>query len=243
MLNTHYIIHTHTHNSLMFFTVQTTLWLFHISYPLPSSIRGYPHPHTPTWPRLPHSLGLQVSWVLDASSLTESRPRSPLLYMCWEPHISWYMLPGRWLSVWGLSGIQVRWDCWSSSRIALLLIFFQHFPNSTTGVTSFCPLVGCKHLHLTLTAACWVFQRTVTIGPFLWAHHSISNSARPWGLPWSSFSLVSSPLISLRLFQTGTVLVQSLWQWDGNPILHLMSCLSTGRGLYKFPLPTVGHFI
>jgi hypothetical protein len=23
----------------------------------------------------------------------------------------------------------------------------------------------------------------------------------------------------------------------------LMSCLSTGRGLYKFPLPTVRHFI
>jgi hypothetical protein len=25
--------------------------------------------------------------------------------------------------------------------------------------------------------------------------------------------------------------------------LHLMPCLSTGGGLYKFPLPTVGHFI
>jgi hypothetical protein len=25
--------------------------------------------------------------------------------------------------------------------------------------------------------------------------------------------------------------------------LQLMSCLFTGGGLYKFPLPTVGHFI
>ena len=31
--------------------------------------------------------------------------------------------------------------------------------------------------------------------------------------------------------------------WDGNPILHLMPCLSVGGGLYKFPLHTVGHFI
>jgi hypothetical protein len=32
------------------------------------------------------------------------------------------------------------------------------FPNSTTGISCFCPLVGCKHLHLTLSAACWVFR-------------------------------------------------------------------------------------
>jgi hypothetical protein len=30
------------------------------------------------------------------------------------------------------------------------------FPYLTTGVTSFCPLVGSKYLHLTLSAACWV---------------------------------------------------------------------------------------
>jgi hypothetical protein len=30
---------------------------------------------------------------------------------------------------------------------------------------------------------------------------------------------------------------------DGNPIPHLMYCLSAGDGLYKFPLPTVEHFI
>jgi hypothetical protein len=30
---------------------------------------------------------------------------------------------------------------------------------------------------------------------------------------------------------------------DGNPIPHLMPCLPAGGGLYKFPLPTVGHSI
>jgi hypothetical protein len=28
-----------------------------------------------------------------------------------------------------------------------------------------------------------------------------------------------------------------------NPIPHLMSCLPAGGGLFKFPLPIVGHFI
>jgi hypothetical protein len=89
---------------------------------------------------------------------------------------SWCMLSGWWLSVWEILGVQVSWDCWSSYRVALLLSFFQLFPNSTTVVTSFCPLVGCKYLHLTHSAACWVFQRAVMMGPFLWACHSISNS-------------------------------------------------------------------
>jgi hypothetical protein len=44
-----------------------------------------PHPH-PT--RTLNSLGPPVSWGLGASSLTEPRPGSILLYMCWGPHIS-----------------------------------------------------------------------------------------------------------------------------------------------------------
>jgi hypothetical protein len=122
--------------------------------------------------------------------------------MCWGCHISWYMLPSWWLSVWELSGVQVNWDCWSSYRVTFLLSFFQLFPNSITGVTSFCLLAGYKYLHLTLSAACWAFLRVVTIGPFLWAHHNISNGVRSWGLPlswipiwacqWNSFSPGSS---------------------------------------------------
>jgi hypothetical protein len=62
--------------------------------------------------------------------------------------------------------VQVSWDCCSSYRVTLLLSFFQLFPNSITGVISFCPLAGCKYLHLTLSAACWVFQSAVMVSPF-----------------------------------------------------------------------------
>ena len=113
--------------------------------------------------RPPNSLGPRVSCRLSASSLTESIPSSPLLYMCWGPHISWCMLPGWCSSVWEFSRVQVNWDCWFSYRVTC---FFQLFPNLTTGVSSFCPLVGCKYLHLTLSAACWVFQRTVMLSSF-----------------------------------------------------------------------------
>jgi hypothetical protein len=58
------------------------------------SKRMYPFCLHPT--RLCHSLGPQLSWGLGASSHTELRPSSPLLCMCWRPHISWCMLPG-WL--------------------------------------------------------------------------------------------------------------------------------------------------
>jgi len=40
------------------------------------------------------------------------------------------MLPVWWLRVWEILGVQVSWDCWSSYRVALLLSFFQLFPNS-----------------------------------------------------------------------------------------------------------------
>jgi hypothetical protein len=58
----------------------------------PSPISKMPPLSDPTRP--PNSLGPQVSWGLGVSSLTESRPSSPLLYMCWGPHTSWCMLPG-----------------------------------------------------------------------------------------------------------------------------------------------------
>ena len=118
------------------------------------------------------------------------------------------MMPGWWSSVWEISGFQVNWDCCSSYRVTLLLLsFFQLFPKSTTGVSSFSPLVGYKYLHLILSAACWVFRRAVMIGPFLWVLHSLSNSIRPWDLPlswiplwacrWAFFSSGSSPSPSL----------------------------------------------
>jgi hypothetical protein len=80
--------------------------------------------------------------------------------------------------------------------------FPSAFPNSTTEVSCFCPLFGCKYLHLTLSAACWGFQNEVMLGLFLWVFHSFGNSVRSWDLPliwiplcscfWTFFS--SGPL-------------------------------------------------
>ena len=74
-------------------------------------------------------------------------------------------------------------------------------------VSCFCPLFGCKYLHVTLSAACLVFQSAVMLGPFLRALHSLSNSVKPWDLPlswillwachWNVFSSGSSPFPSL----------------------------------------------
>jgi hypothetical protein len=173
--------------------------------------------------------------------------------MCWRQHISWCMLPGWWLSVRGISGIQISWDSWSFYWAAFILGFFQLFPNSTTGISSFCPLIGCKYLYLIISASCWVFQRAVVIGPFLWALNSINNSVRSWGIPlrwiplwacrWTSLYSISSLRLSLQFFQTATIMGQSFWLWNGNPLSHLMPCLSAADGLYKFPLPTVQRFI
>ena len=44
--------------------------------------------------RPPHSLGPQASGGLGASSPTEARPGSPLLYMCWETQTPSCVLPG-----------------------------------------------------------------------------------------------------------------------------------------------------
>jgi hypothetical protein len=94
----------------------STVWLF--PHPIPPSYtlspRWCPHPTT-THPTKPiHSLGPPFSWGLGASSLTDTKPSSPLLYMCWGPHISGCMLPGWWSIVWEISGVQINWDCWSS---------------------------------------------------------------------------------------------------------------------------------
>ena len=65
--------------------------------------------------------GPPVFWGLHASSLTEPKPGSPLLYLCW---VSYQLVHASW---WEISGVQVNWDCWSSCRVALLLSLFQLF--------------------------------------------------------------------------------------------------------------------
>ena len=136
------------YSSIFFFSVQSlcsspsALWLFLIPYllpPHPQSTRGCPTPHPHTRP--PHSLEPQTSWGLGASPLIEARPGS-LCYICFSfcwgggrcAHISWYMLPGWWLQCLRHLRVWVSWDCWSSYEVALLLSFFQLFPNSTPGI-------------------------------------------------------------------------------------------------------------
>ena len=63
--------------------------------------------------------------------------------------------------------VQVIRDYWSSYEVALLLTFFQPFLNSTTGVPGYCPFVGCKYLHLTLSATCWASWMAVMLGSCL----------------------------------------------------------------------------
>jgi hypothetical protein len=116
-----------------------------------------PTPH-PTWPQ--NSLGSPVSWGLDTSFLTEHRPGSPLLYVCWGPHISWHMRSVWWSSVWEIS--QINWDCWSSCSIALLLSFFQPFLIQQQGSAASDHWLGvyiCIWL-FQLLVGCWGFLGT-----------------------------------------------------------------------------------
>jgi hypothetical protein len=172
----HSIFYSHPHPSINWSTS-------HTPSPPPCLQEDNPTSHR-IWPL--NSLGPPVSWGLGAASLNEHRPSSTLLYVYWEPRISWCMLPVWWSSVWEISGIQINWDCWS-------VLLQDHpfpqlhlaFPNSTTGVGCFCPLVGHNYLSLPLSSACWVFRSAVMISPFMWVLHSLSNSARPWDLPLS----------------------------------------------------------
>jgi hypothetical protein len=113
------------------------------------------------------SLGPQAFWGLCASSLTEARPGSISAVCELRSHISWWVLPGLWLSVWEISGVQVSWDCWSSYGVTHILSFFQAFPNSSTRVPGLCPLVGYKCLIMTCSATCWASQRTAMLGSCL----------------------------------------------------------------------------
>jgi hypothetical protein len=55
-----------------------------VPHPIPPLGPQEDVPTLPTDPKPPHSVGPQVSQGLAASSLTKTRPGSPLLYMCWN---------------------------------------------------------------------------------------------------------------------------------------------------------------
>jgi hypothetical protein len=101
-------------------------------HPTPSP-HGCAHPQPHLTSELPEASSLLG---LGASSLNEHRPGSPLLYVCWRPHISWCMLSVLWSSVWEILEDQINWECCSSYRITLFLSFFRSLRRNCSLVSS-----------------------------------------------------------------------------------------------------------
>jgi hypothetical protein len=179
----------------------------------------------PPPPTMPPSLEPQVSPRLGVSSPTKARPDIPLRYMCWGPRISACMLPSWWLSFWQLPEVWVSWDCWSSYGVALPFSFFNPSPNSTIGVPDFSPMVGCKHLHLSQSAAgCRDSSKHLTATLF----------AFQWTLVPALGSLL--PLNRSALFSGVTQLVQMDFSAFGSTMVTLISKQHLGETLWCQPL-------
>ena len=97
-------------------------------------------------PWSPKSGGLGTSFP------TEARRSSPLFYVSW-PWTSSCMLPGWWLGVCGHTGVCMSWDCCSSYVVTLLFCFFHPSPPWNIAVPDFSPMVECKYLCLSQSAA------------------------------------------------------------------------------------------
>jgi hypothetical protein len=123
---------------MSFFAVQLLslsqwhLWLFLTPICSPITSMKCPHAKTQWYQTSPIPGSSNLSRVRCMFS-TVIRPGSLLLHMCWEPHISWCMLPGCCLSVWEICVVQVSWDYWSSFGVALHLSIFQSFPKGGIG--------------------------------------------------------------------------------------------------------------
>jgi hypothetical protein len=121
----------------------------------------------------------QVSWRLGASSLTEAKSFSPLLYMC-QGLIS--------AGVCCLVGGSVSKRSWGSRSVKTAGLPIG-FPSSSAS-SSFSLIQpqgsGASVYSLGVNICIgWVFERAVMISPLLWAHYSLSSSAKAWGLPLS----------------------------------------------------------
>jgi hypothetical protein len=119
--------------------------MFHITYLLPTTLSpcGFPQPLPHQTSKLPGASSLlRVRCIISEWTQTQKSSTACVL----GGLISADVLFIWWSGVWEISGVQINWECWSSYRVALFLSFFQSFPNLTTGVSSFCPLVGCTCL-------------------------------------------------------------------------------------------------
>jgi hypothetical protein len=149
--------------------------------------------------------------------------------MCQGPYISWYM---------------VQWSC---TALQLLPAFPQFNHRDPQLLSIGWVLASASDCFRCLLS----FSEGVILGSCL--NHSISNTVRVLGLSfswipiwacyWTSFLLCSSPILSLQFLQIGTIPGQCFDCGMVNPSVHLRSCPFTGCELYKFPLPTVEHFM
>ena len=137
------------------------LWLFLI--PIPPSPSPRKCLHTPSPPHQSSPLpGVWSIWRVMSISHWDQTRQSSAVY---ESGASYQLMYASWLVAQCLRHLRgrVNWYCWSFYGVALLLSFFQLFPNSTREVPGFCSVVGCKHLSMTLSSAFWDSQRTTRI--------------------------------------------------------------------------------
>jgi hypothetical protein len=212
-----------------------TLQLLHIPHLLPSPPPcGCPHPQAHMTSKFP-----------GASSLLRVR----CIISEWAPTLN-SSTP----CVLGASYLLVYAVC---LVVQCLLVLLQDHPsphllsafsNSSTEVSCFCPLVSSKHLHLILSAACWVFQRTVWKIPFCECSMASVILSGLGTSPWSGshFGPVagpSFPQVPLYFYPCNSSRQEELWVrdvtvgWQPHPSLDVLSFC------WRWALPTLGRFI
>ena len=129
---------------------------------------------------------------------------------------------------------------WGHHPLQLL----QSSPNIAMEVLDLSPMLDCEYLHLSQSAM---------LGSCLQAQHSIWNNVRVWCPPigwisswarhWMAFLSVSAPFFCPSIsFRQEQFWVKNFEGRLVTPPLHWESCLSARGGLFRFHLPTVGHF-
>jgi hypothetical protein len=114
-------------------------------------------------------------------------------------------------------------------------------------------MIGCEYLHLSQSSVGRDSQRTAMLHSCLQAQHGISNSVRDWypSMGWiPSWCGHGQPFFQspLHFFLCISFRQDQFWFEnfiDGlvSPSLHWGTFLSTGGSLFRFHLPTIGHFV
>jgi hypothetical protein len=196
--------------TFIFFTVQS----------LPDSRSApptVPHPIPPTpslrgCPRQASVLPGASFLKLGASSPTEARPGSPLLYICWDLGLAHVCcLVGGSVSertqgfrlIETVVGLAMGLPSSSSASSSLS-------PNSTAGVSDFSLMVGCNYLLLSQSAACWASLRVVSVlGASPWAGSKFGPATEPLFL---QSVLHFCPCSSFRQGRSGSEFLIVGWQ-------------------------------